>query len=121
PVISIAGMAAVRDANLQANVIRYLAENGHSLRGDPGWPLAQKAVWYWSRIFIEVTPARVLWWDNAAAMDGPPHRVEAPAGTTYPLSDPAPGGTPSTAPKWQEAPWRTLAEEALTRNAPGHL
>jgi hypothetical protein len=121
PVISIAGMGAVRDADLQANVIRYLAENGHSLRGDPGWPLAQKAVWYWSRIFVDVAPARVLWWENPGAMDGPPNRLVAPPGTKYPESDPAPKGPLSKAPTWQEVPWQNLAKEALGRNAPGHL
>ena len=84
PVVSVAGIAAVRDADLQANLIRYLAENGHSLRGDVGWPLAQKAVWYWSRILVEVAPARVLWWDSLAAMDQAPHRIDAPAGTVFP-------------------------------------
>jgi hypothetical protein len=121
PVVCVAGFAAVRDADLQGNVIRYLAENGNSLRGDVGWPLAQKAVWYWSRILVETTPAKVFWWESPAAMDGAPHILEAPAGTVFPKSDPAPTGDASKAPTWQEASWQTLAKEALGRKAPGHL
>lgn len=121
PVVSIAGMAAVRDADLQANVIRYLSEAAHSLPFNPDWSLARQAVWYWTRILVEIVPVRVLWWDNPAAMDNPPHRWEAPAGTLFPQSDPAPEGKGSTASKWAERPWQDLAAKALERHAPGHL
>jgi hypothetical protein len=120
PVISIAGLAAVRDADLQANVHRYLSEAGYTLPGSPDWSLARDAVWYWTRIFIEVAPARVLWWENAAAMDGPPNRWDAPVNTTYPKSDPAPAGAPSC-PKWAQPAWQDLAQKALARGASGHL
>src|SRR5262245_48116221 len=53
PVILISGFAAVRDADLQANTIRYLAEAGQTLPHDPPWQLARQAVWYWTRIFVE--------------------------------------------------------------------
>jgi hypothetical protein len=121
PVISIAGMAAVRDADLQANVLRYLSEAAHTLPHNPDWALARQAVWYWTRILVEITPARVSWWDNPAAMDGPPHRWEAPADTLFPRSDPAPPGIPSDAAKWEQKPWHELAQRALGRNAAGHL
>jgi hypothetical protein len=121
PVISIAGMAAVRDADLQANVLRYLSEAAHTLPHDPDWSLARQAVWYWTRILVEITPARVLWWDRPAAMDRPPQRWEAPAGAVFPRSDPAPPGKTSQAAKWAERPWQELAEQALLRRAPGHL
>lgn len=121
PVISIAGHAAVRDADLQANVERYLSEAGHTLPGDPDWAIARQAVWYWTRILIEVTPARVLWWDNAAALDAPPHRWDAPADTVFAKSDPAPPGAPSRPAKWEQPPWPMLADQALARGADGHL
>jgi hypothetical protein len=121
PVISIAGMAAVRDSDLQANVDRYLSEAAYSLAHDPAWSLARQAVWYWTRILVEIAPTSVVWWDSRTAMDRPPHRWQAPAGTVFPSSDPAPPGRTSEAAKWQELAWRQLAEQALTRNVPGYL
>lgn len=121
PVISIAGMAAVRDGDLQANVDRYLTEAGHALAGDPDWSICRRAVWYWTRIIIEVTPARLQWWDSPAAMDEPPHRWVADAAATYPTSDPAPPGAPSRPADWRQPDWRALADKALARGRPGHL
>lgn len=121
PVIAISGWAAVRDADLQANVHRYLSEAGYTLPGNPSWSLARNAVWYWTRILIEVAPARVLWWESAAAMDGPPNRWDVPANTAYPKSDSAPAGAPSRAPNWAQPAWHELAEKALARGASGHL
>ena len=121
PVVSIAGMAAVRDADLQANVLRYLAEAAQTLPHNPDWELARQAVWYWTRIIVEVTPARVLWWDNPTAMDHPPHRWQAPAATIYPQSDPAPPGKVSKPASWDQPAWRELAAHALARGAKCHL
>ena len=121
PVISIAGMAAVRDADLQRNVERYVAEACYTLPHDPDWELARQAVWYWTRIIVEIAPARIEWWDNPASMDLPPHRWEAAAGTSYPQSDRAPRGKTSEPAKWQELDWRALAEQALGRGVPGQL
>jgi hypothetical protein len=121
PVVSIAGMAAVRDADLQANVERYLAEACYTLPHDPDWALARQAVWYWTRIIIEIAPARVLWWDNAAAMDRPPRCWRAPEGTRFAASDPPTPGKTSPPAQWEQKPWRELAEQALARKAAGHL
>lgn len=121
PVVSIAGMAAVRDADLQANVDRYLAEACYTLPHDPDWSLARQAVWYWTRIIVEIAPARVLWWDSPAAMDRPPRSWTAPDGTAFPTSDPSPPGAISKLAHWQEKPWRALADQALGRQVPGHL
>jgi hypothetical protein len=121
PVISIAGIAAVRDSDLQANVHRYLSEAGYMLPGDPDWALARKAVWYWTRIIVEVTPARVLWWDSSQHMNCSPRCWNASGDTLYPQSDPAPPGAPSTAPHWERQGWPTLARQALSRGASAHL
>jgi hypothetical protein len=121
PVISIGGMAAIRDSDFEANAVRYLSETGYSIPGDPPWSLAQKAVWYWTRIIVEITPARVLWWDNRAVMDSAPHRWDAPAGTIYPASDPSPPGGMSASANWPAKPWQEVADHAMSRRAPGHL
>jgi len=121
PVISIAGMAAVRDADLQANVLRYVAEACYTLPHDPDWSLARQAVWYWTRMLVEIAPARIDWWDDQASMDQLPHHWEAPAGTAFPASDPAPPGKTSRPARWQELDWRKLAEQALARGVPGRL
>jgi hypothetical protein len=121
PVISVAGMAAVRDADLQANVDRYLAECCYTLPHDPDWALARQAVWYWTRMIVEVTPARVLWWDNRAEMDSPPRSWRAPPDTVFPKSDPPPLGATSRPAKWASQPWAELARQAVDRGAAGHL
>lgn len=119
PVVSIAGMAAVRDADLQDNVNRYVAEACYTLPYDPPWELARQAVWYWTRIIVEITPVQMLWWDRPADMDGLPQRWEAPPGTSYRPSDPAPPGKVSAAAKWDMPAWRDLAGQALARGARG--
>lgn len=121
PVIAIAGMAAVRDADLQANVERYLAESSYTLPHDPDWELARQAVWYWTRIIVEVSPVKVLWWRSPEAMESPPQRWQAPAGSAYPQSDPAPPGKASRPAQWQQMPWQDLAAQALDSAVPGHL
>lgn len=121
PVVSIAGMAAVRDRDIQANVDRYLAEASYVLSHDPSWELARKAVWYWTRIIVEVMPVRIDWWDNPAALDEPPHSWGAPASTQFPPSDPAPAGETSRPSAWRHPPWQELAVEALTRGDKPYL
>ena len=124
PVISIAAIAAVRDADIQANANRYIAEtigyfDAYS-NGNP-WEVARGAIHYWSRIIVECKPQRILWWPNAEAMDQPPQRWEAPAGTVFPASDPAPAAKPSKAPAWPVHEWRARAEETLKMGVGGHL
>jgi hypothetical protein len=119
--ISIAGMAATRDSDIQANVVKYVAETGMFGAPDVPWETKRKAVWYWARILIDIIPKQILWWDSAAHLDKPPHRWDAPAGTVYPTSDRAPAGKASAAPKWNHPPWQQLAKEVLGRNTTGHL
>jgi hypothetical protein len=122
PVVSIAGMAAVRDRDIQANALHYISQTGAYSAGiAQPWEIAHKAVWYWSRIIIKCAPRRILWWDNPAAMDRPPHVWEAPADTVFPASDPAPPGSVSAAPKWPQPAWSDYAKTFLARNARGHL
>jgi hypothetical protein len=123
PAVSIAGMAAVRDADLQANLERYLAET-HSLLGTMGqdWDsVVRHAVWYYTRILILVAPTHIRWWDRPAAMDAAPQEWRASADACFPVSDPAPAGKPSEPSPWPQPPWQELAEAALVRGAPGHL
>lgn len=122
PVVSVAGMAAVRDSDIQANALRYISETGsYSAAVAYDWSIAHQAVWYWSRMIVEVTPKTILWWDNRAAMDGAPHRWDAPADTVFPTSDPAPPSAPTKAPQWAEVSWREYLQEFIDRNARGHL
>lgn len=122
PVVAIRGMAAVRDANLQANAERYIAETGFEMFSyGLSWGQAKQAVWYLTRIIIEVTPEKILWWDNADAMERPPHVLTAPAGTVFPQSDPAPPGKTSPASQWEQRSWQDRAKEALASDSPAHL
>lgn len=122
PTISIAGMGATKDADIQANSLRYIEEiASYGVGTMAPWSLEHKAVWYWSRILMCIAPKEILWWDSADALDQEPHRWEAATDTIWPASDPAPAGPPTKAPRWPQAPWTELAETALGRNAVGHL
>jgi hypothetical protein len=113
PVVVVAARAAVRDADLQANCVRYLAETGwKAVAFGLEWEEARKAVNYWSRIIIENMPAKIYWWDNAAAMDEPPHVWRAPADTQFPPSDPKPTGEMGKS-EWKPRPWREVAADAV--------
>jgi hypothetical protein len=121
PVVVLRGHAAVRDSDLQANAIRYISETGFKgISHGITWEEARKAVTYWTRIIVEVTPVRVYWWDRPAALDGPPQIWDAPADTVYPTSDPAPEGEDSRSP-WPARPWREVAAEAEKFGANAHL
>lgn len=121
PVVALRGMAAVRDADLQANADRYLTEASYTLAHNPTWELAHKAVWYWTRMIVEVSPVSIDWWDNASAMEQPPHHWQAPESTAWPASDPAPAGSVSKGAQWRQPPWQELAGEALERGDPAYL
>ena len=57
PVVLVRAMAAVRDADLQANALRYLAETGFdNFAHDTEWAEGRTAVWYWARLIIECYP-----------------------------------------------------------------
>src|SRR5690349_2016842 len=65
PTVLVYGMSAVRDRNLQANTDRYIRE----LKGRNSVPplpafILRRMGFYFIRIWMELTPVRVLWWDN---------------------------------------------------------
>lgn len=121
PVVIVNGRGAVRDSDLQKNCERYIAETGFKGIGATlTWEQARQSITYWTRLIIEVTPTRVMWWDSPAAMDKPPQVWNAPANTVYPESDPAPKGTATPA-LFEPRPWRQPAESAMARKPGAHL
>jgi hypothetical protein len=115
PVVLVQGKAAVRDQDLQANTDRYMEESYRKIpsayKGTPKVMLRNMA-YYYVRIWVEVTPARILWWPGGNTAS-PPQSWEAPADTKFPESDPAPQGKAPGA--WKENPpeWRTGAQHAV--------
>jgi len=121
PVVVIRAHAAVRDSDIQSNAIRYLAETGwEGISHGITWDQARLAITYWSRIIIENTPERIYWWDNHAALDGPPSVWNAPARGAWPQSDPAPEA-PLSPGNWTPRPWRDVAADAVASGDPAHL
>jgi hypothetical protein len=124
PVVLVAGMAAVQDADIQANLNRYLAETIFSPNVDPAivpWENTRKRLYYLSRIIVAVAPVHVRWWPDRASLDEPPSEWRAPEGTVFPRSDPAPSGTASLAPQWRQPDWQELAGQAMDGGMPAHL
>lgn len=121
PVVVVRAHAAVRDGDLQSNAIRYLAETGYKgISHGITWEQARQAITYWSRIIIENTPERIYWWDNHAALAGPPQVWNAAPRSDYPRSDPAPSGkmNPSA---WPVRDWKIVAADAVKSGGAGHL
>jgi hypothetical protein len=115
PVVLVYGVATVRDADLQANTDRYVrfatkrfAELGVKI---PGFFL-RTMNWYLARIFIEVTPMRILWWEGGV-LSKKPRAWQAPDGMQAPDSDPAPVGKGLK--RWDDPPtqWRAGGEYAV--------
>ncbi len=125
PVVSVAGFGAVRDADIQANLERYLAETAARLPVTSGgipWSSVRQAVWYWARIIVQTTPSHIAWWPGVDDLDTEPARWRAPEGTTFPQSDPPPAGPPTPASDWpRPADWRPRAHEVLEQGLAGHL
>jgi hypothetical protein len=117
PVVLVQGLATVRDADLQANTDRYVRESMAKLpaatKGTPRLVLKRMA-WYFARIWIEVTPLRIWWWEERN-LTTEPHTWDAPEGTSAPPSDPPPPG--KKPPAWLSPPadWEPVAADAFTR------
>lgn len=115
PVVLVQGHAAVRDADLQGNTDRYvelsIAKLPAAVDGQPK-AILRRMVFYYARIWIEITPVRIHWWpDRTLAAEG--QVWQADPGLVLPDSDPAPSGRQS--PAWLEPPqrWQEVAAQAL--------
>lgn len=117
PVVLVQGMAAVRDADLQANMDRYLRLSFQKLpqayAGIPAFMLRRMG-WYYARIWIQVTPLRMLWWPEGN-LERPAEVWEAPADLTIPQSDPAPQGKAPGAWNTGATDWQAGAELAIQK------
>jgi hypothetical protein len=116
PVVLVEGLAAVRDADLQANTDLYVRRASEKLpaatKGQPKF-LLRRMAFYYARIWIEVSPRRILWWRDRT-LAAPPSEWRADPALPAPTSDPAPsGGRP---PAWLAPPpeWRVVAARALS-------
>ncbi|MCC5581056.1 pyridoxamine 5'-phosphate oxidase family protein [Microtetraspora sp. AC03309] len=119
PIVLVQGRATVRDADLQANTDRYvresLAKTGAGFAGMP-WFLVKRLGWYFARIWVEVTPERIVWWPEGD-LSRTPEVWTGPGDVAVPASDPAPTGRlPSRlAPP---ADWRPFADRAARLGEP---
>jgi hypothetical protein len=113
------GLATVRDADLRANSARYLeVSNARFPQIYASTPTAmlRGMAFYWSRIWVEVTPVRVLWWPGGD-LDRAPQTWLPTTASPAPPSDPAPTGRGAGS-------WNTSAPvdwKVRTRGALGRL
>ncbi len=124
PVVLVAGMGAVHDADLQANVDRYLPEIAAYFDNfAAGYSYAQTrdSVHYWAKLFIDVSVRTIWWWDDWSQVERLPHRWDAPSNTVWPASDPAPAVPASVPLDWSPLPWRDQAAEVMAEGLPAHL
>jgi hypothetical protein len=115
PLALVYGLATVRDHDLQANTDHYIRVSfqklPHTYSTMPAFMLKRMA-WYFARIWICVTPVRIVWWPGGD-LNHTPQVWYAPEGTAAPPSDPAPTGDGLGA--WMEPPqdWREGAAYAV--------
>jgi hypothetical protein len=115
PVVLVQGRATVRDSDLQANTDRYvrltMTKVPDAYKRQPSFMLRRLNA-YFARIWVSVTPTRVLWWPTAA-LDQEPREWVAPEGLVPPPSDPAPAG--KQPPAWLPPPsdWRQAAAHSI--------
>jgi hypothetical protein len=115
PVVLVQGHAAVRDADLQSNTDRYarvaVEKLPEATKGQPKF-LLRRMKFYYARIWIEVVPQRILWWEDRD-LAGAPQEWRIGSGRELPRSDPAPTGRQSPAWLTPPADWRGIAARAL--------
>jgi hypothetical protein len=110
------GLATVRDADLRANSARYLeVSNARFPQMYASTPTAmlRGMAFYWARIWIEVTPVRVLWWAGGDLDVAPQTWMPHTARPVSP-SDPAPAGRGAGS-------WKTTAPVEWTARTRGAL
>src|SRR6187401_1524484 len=94
PVIAVQGLATVRDRDLVATSGRYVrasqARFPEMYEPMPKWVM-RRLDWYWTRMWVQVTPTRVLWWEGGD-LSRAPQQWLAPDGTDAPPSDRPPTG-----------------------------
>ena len=87
PVALVQGLATVRNADLQANTDRYVCLSLAKLRavyeGQPRFVLRSLTCWYFARIWMEVTPMRILWWPLGRLGEPPRGWRASSAGSCY--------------------------------------
>jgi hypothetical protein len=116
--VLVQGLATVRDADLRETSSSYLRSSMErfpdSFASIPRFQLARMD-WYWTRMWVEVTPVRVWWWDHGDLRLAP-RTWSAPSDITAPPSDPAPPGRGPGA--WRRAPapaWQRRTAGVLDR------
>jgi hypothetical protein len=91
PIILVYGQATVHDADLQANLDRFIRLNrarSESFARQPAF-LLRWLSGYLARIWISVTPLKIVWWPEGDA-SRPAQQWRAPTGTHAAPSDPPP-------------------------------
>ncbi|GAA2904793.1 hypothetical protein GCM10010517_70900 [Streptosporangium fragile] len=118
PVVLVQGRATVRDADLQANTDRYvresLAKAPSALSRLPSF-MFRRFTWYFARIYIEVTPERLIWWPDGD-LTRQPRTWSCPA--TAPASDRPPSGPRLPGRTIPPADWRPHARRARSLGTP---
>jgi hypothetical protein len=109
PVTLVYGQATVYDSDLQANTDRYLRaflSRSKMFNQMPRFALKWMTA-YLARIWIAVTPLKVLWWPEGD-MENDPKQWHAPEGTQAPPSDPKPKPLSKPHKPWMDTPsdWR---------------
>ena len=120
PIVLVQGLASVRDADLQANLDRYveasMVKTPQVYATTPRF-LLRRMSWYLARIWVQVTPLQMVWWPRGR-LDGSPQRWHAPAGTVAPPSDPAPTGKALPSRTGPPTDWRPFGERAARLGPP---
>jgi hypothetical protein len=116
PTVLVYGHATVHDSHIQANTDRYikgLMTRAQIFNKIPMFML-RRMIGYFARIWIAVTPLKVLWWPEGD-LDGAPQSWSAPEGTKAPPSDSKPGplSKPHESLVKGSKDWRTDLEYAI--------
>ncbi|MFI9596341.1 hypothetical protein [Nonomuraea sp. NPDC052265] len=120
PVVLVQGRATVRDADLQAGTDRYVREStaktGAGFAGMP-WFLVKRLGWYFARVWVEVTPERIVRWPEGD-LSGTPEVWTSPGDVAVPASDPAPTGPRLPSRSAPPMDWRPFADRAARLGEP---